>query len=129
MHIPRFLFLLPILCLSGCGSLHQKEQFMSAAGFRTVVPSTPAQIAQLKSLPQGKVLPVVKNGKTLFLFADAGNNCLMIGTQRQYQTNQQYAVQYKVQQEKLNAAALNADGDEWGAWGGMGGPFWGPCFY
>jgi len=119
----RSLSALPLILLIGCSSLRQKEQFLSAAGFRTVVPSTPAQKAQLGTLPQGRLVPVVKKGQTYFLFADAQNNCLLIGNQKQYRTYQQYAVQYKIQQEKADAAALNADAYEWGGFGGFGDPF------
>lgn len=97
---------------------------MSAAGFRTIVPSTPTQIAQLKTLPQGKLTPINKKGKTFFLFADSINNCLLIGNQSQYNTYQQYCLQYKIAQDKLSAASYNAD-----AWDEWGGPFWGPGFY
>jgi hypothetical protein len=42
---------------------------------------------------------------------------------QQYQQYQQYTLQYKIQQDKVEAASLNADADyEWGAWGGMMGP-------
>lgn len=122
------LFLATIL-LCSCSSLHQKEQFLSAAGFRTVIASTPAQIAHLKTMPQGKVIPVTKKGKTFFLLADAANNCLMIGNQTQYSTYRRYAYEYKIQQEKQNTAAFNADAAEWNGWGGIDGPFWGPGFY
>lgn len=126
--------LLPALLagfLLGSGCAHQsKVTLLSAAGFRTVVPSTPAQIAQLKSMPQHKIIPVVKKGKTAFLYADAASNVLLIGNQKQYTQFQQYNLQYKIQQEKESTAALNADAyAEWGAWGGIDGPFWGPCFY
>lgn len=128
----KFLFLLPIvaaLLVAGCAS-QSKVTLLSAAGFRTVVPSTPAQIAQLKTMPQRKVIPVVKKGKTAFLYADAANNVLMIGNQKQYQQFQQYNLQYKIKQDEEATAALNADSSmEWGAWGGLDGPFWGPCFY
>lgn len=115
------------LLLTGCAS-HSKETLLSAAGFRTIVPSTPAQIAQLKSMPQYKVIPVSKNGKTVFMYADAARNSLLVGTQKQYQQFQQYHLQYKIQEDKEDAAALNADAAEWGSWGGMDG-FWGPGFY
>ncbi len=118
------------LSLSACSNINQKEQFMSAAGFRTVIPTTPKQIAQLKSMPQGKVIPVTKKGKTAFLFADAAHNTLMIGNQSQYSAYQQYCLHYKIVEDKENAAALNADAAEWGGWdGGFGGPFMGPGFY
>jgi hypothetical protein len=121
--------LLSVILLTGCAS-QSKVTLLSAAGFRTVVPNTPAQISQLKSMPQRKVIPVVKKGKTVFLYADAADNMLLIGNQKQYQQFQQYNLQYKIQQDKEAAAALNADANaEWGAWGGLDGPFWGPCFY
>jgi hypothetical protein len=115
-----------ILC--ACSTVNQKEQFMSAAGFRTVIPSTPKQIAQLKSLPQDKVIPVNKKGQTIFLFADAAHNTMLIGTQSQYNTYRQYCLQYKITESQENAAALNADAAEWGCWGGGFGP-WGPGIY
>jgi len=114
---------------TGCAS-QSKVTLLSAAGFRTVVPNTPAQIAQLKTMPQRKVIPVVKKGKTVFLYADASSNVLLIGNQKQYTQYQQYNLQYKIQKDKEATAALNADaGEEWNAWGGLDGPFWGPCFY
>ena len=124
--------ILPLLCiacllLAGCAS-QSKETLLSAAGFRTVVPTTPSQIAQLKSMPQYKIIPVSKNGKTVFMYADAARNSLLVGTQKQYQQFQQYNLQYKIQESKEDAAALNADAAEWGGWGGMDG-FWGPGFY
>jgi hypothetical protein len=129
-HLPILVTLLSSILLVGCSTGQNKETLLTAAGFRTVVPTTSKQITQLKTLPQLKVIPVAKNGKTVFMFADSARNTLLIGNQKQYTTYQQYALQYKIQQDKLAAASLNADADEeWGAWGGMGGPFWGPCFY
>ncbi len=126
---PLLSLLFAALFLSGCSSGQNKETLLTAAGFRTVVPTTPKQIAQLKTLPQLKVIPVTRNGKTAFLFADASRNTLLIGNQKQYTAYQQYALQYKMQQDKEATAALNADASQWGCWGGMDGPFWGPGFY
>jgi hypothetical protein len=124
-----YALLVVVALATGCAS-QSKVTLLSAAGFRTIVPGTPAQIAQLKTMPQRKVVPVLKKGKTVFLYADAANNMLLIGNQKQYSQFQQYNLQYKIQQDKEAAAALNADANaEWSAWGGMGGPFWGPCFY
>lgn len=121
--------ILSAILMTGCAS-QSKEMLLSAAGFRTVIPTTPDQIAQLKTMPQYKVIPVTKKGKTVFLYADAARNSLMIGNQKQYQQFQQYNLQYKIQQDKEATAALNADANaEWNAWGGLDGPLWGPCFY
>ena len=126
-------FTLPLvlsaLALSGCSSGQNKETLLSAAGFRTVVPTTTKQIAKVKSLPQLRVLPINKKGQTYFIFADASRNMLLIGNQKQYTQYQQYALQYKIQQDQVEAASLNADASEWGGYGGFGEGFWGPGFY
>ena len=92
------LFTLPLLLatlvLSGCSSGQNKETLLGAAGFRTIVPTTPKQITKVKSLPQLKVLPINKKGQTYFIFADASRNMLLIGNQKQYTQYQQYALQY-----------------------------------
>jgi hypothetical protein len=118
--------LLSALALSSCSTGQNKERLLSAAGFRTVVPSTPQQVAKLKTMPQRQVIPVTKNGKTSFLFADSARNLLLIGNQNQYSQFQQYALQYHLAEDKVEAASLNADAADWGCWGGG---FWGPGFY
>lgn len=130
-HLITLVALLSVVLLAGCSTGQNKERLLSASGFRTVVPTTQKQIAQLKTLPQLQVIPVTKKGKTVFMFADSNRNLLLIGNQKQYQQYQQYALQYRIQQDKVEAASLNADAaewDGWGGWGGMGG-FWGPGFY
>jgi hypothetical protein len=124
MNIRNALLLIPVLILTGCSSGQNKEVLMSAAGFRTIVPSTPAQVSQLQTIPQGKIIPISKKGKTFFLYADARNKTLLIGNQQQFTTYQQYVRQYKLQEDKVEAADMNAD-----YWGGWGGGFWGPGFY
>lgn len=127
-HILPLVTLLGAALLTGCSTGQGKERLLSAAGFQTVVPTTQKQITQLKTLPQLQVIPVTKKGKTIFMFADSKRNLLLIGNQKQYQQYQQYSLQYHIQQDKVEAASLNADAYEWGGWGGMGG-FWGPGFY
>lgn len=101
--------LLITIGLTGCSSIHQKEHFMSSAGFRTLVPSTPAELAQLKTLPQNKVIPVKKNGKNYFLFADASNKSLMIGNQSQFSTYRRYVRHHKIHEDKVSATTYNTD--------------------
>lgn len=127
-HLLPFVTLLGAALLAGCSTGQNKERLLSASGFRTVVPTSQKQITQLKTLPQLQVIPVTKKGKTIFMFADSKRNLLLIGNQKQYQQYQQYSLQYHIQEDKVEAASLNADASEWGEWGGMGG-FWGPGFY
>jgi hypothetical protein len=130
MRIGRVALLLFVpLLLASCHSLQQKEQLLSAAGFKTVVPSSPAQSAHLKTLRQGRMTAVVKNGKTLFVLADARHNRLFVGNQQQYQSYQQLRLKNRLSQDKLATASLNADADnEWSNWGGLDTPYWGPEF-
>lgn len=114
------------LALTACSTGQNKERLLSAAGFRTVIPSTPQQVAQLKTLPQRQVIPVTKNGKTSFLFADSVRNLMLVGNQSQYSQFQQYALQYHLEEDRVEAASLNAEAADWGCWGGG---FWGPGFY
>ncbi|MEI6322875.1 MAG: hypothetical protein WCP60_07225 [bacterium] len=116
--------LLLVLAISGCNSLQKKEQLLSVAGFRSVTPSTPAQTARLKSLPQGHLTPVSKNGKTLFVLADAKQNRLFVGNQAQYQAYKQLRLSNQLSRDQRATADLNADATaEWEAWGGLDTPF------
>jgi hypothetical protein len=120
-------FFLCALLITGCASKYQyKVTMLKAAGFRTIVPTTPEQISQLKTLRQHKVTPVVKNGATSFIYADAGLNLLLIGGEKQYQQYQQYKLQHKIREQQEETAALNANSTAWSCWGGG---FWGPGFY
>ena len=94
-----------------------------------MIPSKPAQIAHLKSLRQGTITPVVRNGQNLFFLADAGQNRLFIGDQRQYTVYQQLRLKGMDAGETLAAASLNADAtDAWDTWGWLDTPYWGPKF-
>ena len=125
----KFLPVLLILLVSGCNSLQKKEQLLGAAGFRSVTPSTPAQIAKLKSFPQGHLTPITKNGKTLFLMADAKQNRLFVGNQSQYQAYKQMRLKNQLAEDKLATRDLNADANlEWNAWGGLDTPLASPTF-
>ena len=135
----RLLPLLGILLLLPACTTHlqQKEQFLKEAGFRAVTPSTPAQIAKVKSLPQGHITQVTRKGKPLFLLADAKQNLLLVGGNPQLEKYQQLLYSKKINPEIANEKAIRIDQAEWDDWGGyygpMGGPFgdpvMGPMFY
>lgn len=120
------------LLLAGCHSLQKKEQLLGEAGFRAVTPSTPAQEAHLKSLQaqtKGHLTPVTKQGKTLFLFADAEANRLYIGNQSEYQAYKQLRLQHQLSRDEAATTDLNADASaEWNVWGGLDSPLWSPDF-
>ena len=84
----RFLSL-PALCiafaLTGCTThLQQKENFLREAGFRTVKPSTPEQIAHFQSLRQGHISHETRHGQTLHMLADPSQHILLVGGDAEY---------------------------------------------
>jgi len=133
----RHLPLLALLLLRPACATHlqKKEQFLSEAGFRAVTPSTPAQIARVQSLPQGHITQVTKNGKTLFVLADARKNLLLVGGNAQFERYQHLLYKKEVDPAIANEKAIKLGQAEWEEWEGfygpMGGPggFGGPMFY
>jgi hypothetical protein len=124
--VPLLALTLLTVCLGACTShLQQKENFLREAGFRAVTPTTPAQIAKVQALRQGHITQVTRNGKTLFVLADAKQNILLIGGNPQLERYQQILYTKQVDPAIENRAfdkALEYDG---GGWGGMMDPFFG----
>ena len=79
------LALLVTLMLPACAThLQKKEAFLREAGFRTVQPQTPDQIAHVRSLRQGHIVHETRNGQTLYMLADAPKNLLLVGGDTEY---------------------------------------------
>lgn len=58
---------------------------LKAAGFKTVAARTDKQIAHLPTLPAGEVTVVERTGKRYYVYPDAANNQLLVGTAKEYQ--------------------------------------------
>jgi hypothetical protein len=103
----------------GCKSTADKENMLSAAGFKAVPADTPERQAHLKSLPNDKITPVQRNGTTYYTFADHKNNVLYIGQEAEYQRYQNLRYQKQMADEQLAAAEMynSAPWGVWGAWG------------
>ena len=83
------LLLSSLLALTACTThLDQKERYLREAGFRTVHPGTPEQVAHLQSLRQGHITHESRNGQTLYMLADARKNFLLIGGEAEYERYQ-----------------------------------------
>ena len=108
---------LACLVMAGCSNIGEKRTELSAAGFRTIPATTPAQLAKLASLKSSKVVPL--NGKhgTVYVFADHQRKTLMVGSPDQYK---QYRT-IKLRQQKIDAqlldAQVNMDNADWSSWG------------
>src|SRR5258708_7435421 len=106
----------------GCSTTKEKENMLSAAGFRMVPADTPEKQAHLKSLPADKISTAQRDGKLYYTFPDPKSNVLYVGQEPQYQKYRQLRLQKQMADEQLNAAELNNDA-AWGAWG-VWGPGW-----
>jgi hypothetical protein len=113
--------------VAGCAGnqTHNKENLLIAAGFKVIVPKTPAQQQKLQALPVDKVSLVQKDGKTYYVFPDAANNQAYVGGPQQYQSYRQLRLANKLANDNLEAAEMNQEASmNFGAWGGWGGPAW-----
>jgi hypothetical protein len=92
------------------------EQLLSAAGFKQIYPSTPAQQAKLRNMPQKQLFLISRGPKVYYVYADAnGSGCLYAGTQQNYQNFQNLLAQAQMAAEQYQAAQMAAwDWDTWG---------------
>jgi len=92
------------------------EQLLSAAGFKQIYPTTPAQQAKLRNMPQKQIFLISRGPKVYYVYADAnGSGCLYAGTQQNYQNFQNLLAQSQMAAEQYQAAQMAAW--DWDAWG------------
>ena len=102
----------------GCASTQNTENLLSAAGFRTIVATTPQQQQHLKTLPPDKVTLAQRDGKIYYVFADPAHNQIYVGNPSQYQKYQQLRLANNLAQDQLATAELNNEtAMGWGMWG------------
>jgi hypothetical protein len=94
----------------GCAT-QQQEKLLSEAGFRTKSVSTPEGQQHLKTLTQGTITPVMRGGKTYYIFPDSAQNRVYVGDQAQYQKYRQLRSQQKLAEEEI-AARVNTEEDK-----------------
>ena len=104
----------------GCSTTQERENTLSAAGFKMIPADTPEKKAQLNSLPADKITPVKREGTLYYTFPDPRNNVLYVGQEHQYELYRQIGLQEQMADEQLNAAELSNEGAWafWGPWGG-----------
>ena len=74
--------------LLGCSSTKQKENMLSAAGFKTMAANSPQREEHLKSLPDDRLTAANLNGHNYFVFPDRAESMLFVGQEPQYQQYQ-----------------------------------------
>ena len=126
----RFAALAPIsllvllVLLSGCAAIqgseaHSTERILAAAGFQMRMADTDEKIAHLKEFQQRKLIPQIKDGKQMYIYADADYcKCVYAGTEAAYQRYQSIAVQKQIADEQMMAADEEEDASmDWGMYG------------
>jgi hypothetical protein len=102
----------------GCAHTQQAENLLSAAGFRIVIATTPQQQQHLKTLPAYKVIRVLRNGKTNYVYADPAHNLIYVGGLFEYDQYRDLRLAKNLAAEDLQDAKLNAEDEmSWEVWG------------
>jgi hypothetical protein len=127
INIPRImtkiLSMILMLALTGCAmNRNQKavemERLLVASGFKMKLADTESKLAQLKELPQRKLVTQNWNGKLTYFYADASNcKCAYIGDEKAYKHFQNLALQSQISEERRRAAEWDESTDmDSGGW-------------
>ena len=112
-----------MLALAGCAmNRNQKavemKRLLAASGFKMRVADTESKLAQLKELPQRKLVAQTWDGKVTYVYVDASNcKCAYVGDEEAYKSFQDLALQRQISEEDRRAAERNEPaGMDWGGW-------------
>ncbi len=112
-----------MLALAGCAmNRNQKavemERLLAASGFKMRLADSESKLAQLKELPQRKLVAQDWSGKVVYVYADASNcKCAYVGDEEAYKHFQDLALERQISEEDRRAAARDQPDDmEGGGW-------------
>ena len=103
--------------LLGCTSTHQKENMLSASGFKAIPANSPQRVEHLNSLPDDRLTVANLNGHSYFVFPDRANDILFVGQEPQYQRYQKMRLESQLPEERVYEAEITDDWAGWGSWG------------
>jgi len=99
-----------MLALAGCAmNRNQKavemKRLLAASGFKIRVADTESKLAQLKELPQRKLVAQTWDSKVTYVYVDASNcKCAYVGDEEAYKHFQELALQRQISEEDRRAA-------------------------
>ena len=112
-----------ILALAGCAmNRNQKavemERLLAASGFIMKLADSESKLAQLKELPQRKLVAQNWGGKVRYVYADASIcKCAYVGDEEAYKTFQDLALERQISDEDRRAAERDNPADmDGGGW-------------
>jgi hypothetical protein len=116
--------LLVLLISMGCATIERnsildQEEMLAAAGFKMKPADTPEKRYNLLLLPQKQIVSHEREGKVVYLFADATTClCLYVGSEKAYQRYQRLTIEKRIADEQSMAVQMYPGmGFDWGPWG------------
>ena len=100
------------------GKRADMEKLLKASGFKMVVADTPEKLAQLKKLPQRKIVPHEEGDKIFYIYADVENcQCAYAGNEEAYKQYQKLASGKQLAEEENRDAKRDQQRQmDWGDW-------------
>ena len=100
------------------GKRADMEKLLTAAGFKMVVADTSEKLAQLKKLPQRKIVPHEEGDKIFYIYADVENcKCAYAGNEEAYKQYQKLAFGKQLAEEENRDAKRDQQRQmDWGDW-------------
>ena len=101
------------LSIIACASTQESkrvemERLLTAAGFKKGVADTPEKLAELKKLPQGKVVPMEDGGTLVYIYADAKEcRCAFAGDEEAFKKYQKLNHANQIADQNRREAARN----------------------
>ena len=110
--------------LTSCAEMEatNTKSLLSAAGFRTITPTTRLQKEVYAQLPAYHVERVSMKGKTIYAFKDEQAGIAYVGHEAEYQRYKNLCIQQQIAQDYYTAATWDPywSGRWYGAWGYRG---------
>jgi len=86
----------------------EMEKLLTAAGFKKGVADTPEKLAELKKLPQGKVVPIEDGDTLVYIYADAKDcRCAFAGDEEAYKKYQKLTHSNQIADQNRREAVRN----------------------
>src|SRR6478609_11451909 len=119
IYLRPFLIIVVVAIFSGCAGtqVQNKESLLSAAGFRTRIPSTQEQWAVYHKMTPYKLERNTFKGKTLYTYADTQKGVVYIGGDKSYARYKELGTQQSIAHQELEASYGNylaKDNQVWG---------------
>jgi hypothetical protein len=121
--LTRLISIFLMLALVGCAmNRNQKavemKKLLAASGFKMRLADSESKLAQLKELPQRKLVAHNWGGKVRYVYADASDcKCAYVGDEAAYKRFQDLALQRQIAEEDRRAAERDnpaeMDGGGW----------------